>query len=233
MARTQVPPSSTSASSVTLLAQGMRPLTVIVPLAKRSSVSVDNMAVAARADVAGGIHGAAADGTVGATALHQLLRAPGESLRLLARDAHARGGRLLALALAFLFLLEQLVGIHDDAVVLFVVAHAHGGHDPRGLGEGQQVHLRGQRALGRAQLGDEAAEILAQRAHLLLLALERDERALLSRLEKKDALARLADGAGGEVVGLLELEGQAHLIPSAARSPSMELTVSTAAPAGR
>src|SRR6267142_2439085 len=232
MARTQAPSSSTSASSVTLLAQGMRPLTVTAPRLRRSSASVDNMAVAARADVAGGVQGAAADGAAGAAALHQLLRAFGEGLRLLTRDAHARGGRLLARALAFLFLLEQLVSVHDDAVVLLVVAHAHGGHDPRGLGKGQQVHLGGHRALGCAQLGDEAAEILAQRAHLLLLALERDELALLARLQKEDALPRIADGAGGEEVGLLEFEGLAQLIPSAARSPSIELTVRTAAPEG-
>src|SRR6266436_791271 len=222
MARTQAPSSSTSASSVTLLAQGMRPLIVTAPRLRRSSASVDNMAVAARADVAGGVHGTAAHGAVGTAALHQLLRTLGEGLRLLARDAHARGGRLLARALAFLFLLEQLVSVHDDAVVLLVVAHAHGGHDPRGLGKGQQVHLGGHRALGCAQLGDEAAEILAQRAHLALLAC----------LQKEDSLARLADGADGEEIGLLELEGLAHLIPSAARSPSMELTVRTAAPEG-
>src|SRR6266853_2049008 len=187
MARPQAPSSSTSASSVTLLAQGMRPLTVTVPRLRRSSASVDNMAVTARANMAGGVHGAAAHGAVGTAALHQILRALGEGLCLLARDAHARGGRLLG------------------------VAHAHGGHDPRGLGKGQQVHLGGHRALGCAQLGDEAAEILAQRAHLLLLALERDELALLACLQKEDSLARLADGADGEEIGLLELEGLAHL----------------------
>src|SRR5574341_1329822 len=180
MARTQAPPSSTSARSVTLLAQGMRPLTVTAPLARRASVSVDNMAVAARADVAGGVHGAAAHGAGGAAALHQLLCALGEGLRLLARDAHARGGGLLGRALAFLFLLEQLVGVHDDAAVLLVVAHAQAGHDPRGLGEGKQAHLRGYRALGCAEPGDEAGEVLAEGAHLLLLALEGDEPALLA-----------------------------------------------------
>src|SRR5512132_2688387 len=121
MARTQAPSSSTSVSRVTLLAQGMRPLTVTAPRLRRSSASVDNMAVAARADVAGGVHGAAADEAVGAAALHELLCPIDVGLGLLARDAHARGGRLLARALAFLFLLEQLVGIHDDAVMLLVV----------------------------------------------------------------------------------------------------------------
>src|SRR5512141_3011514 len=124
MARAQAEPSVTSARSVTLLAQGMRPLTVTVPRVRRSSASVDNMAIAARADVAGGVHGRAADGAGGAAALHQLLRALDEGLRLLARDAHAGGGGLLARALAFFFLFEQLVGVHDDALVLLVIAHA-------------------------------------------------------------------------------------------------------------
>src|SRR5882672_11002758 len=100
MARTQAPSSSTSASSVTLLAQGMRPLIVTAPRLRRSSASVDNMAVAARADVAGGVHGPAADGAGRAAALHQFLRARHEGLRLLGRDAHARGGGLFTRALA-------------------------------------------------------------------------------------------------------------------------------------
>src|SRR3990172_2578480 len=125
MARAQAGPSVTSASSVTLLAQGMRPLMVTAPRVSRSSASVNDMAIAARADVARRVHWRAAGGAGGAAALHQLLRAPGEGLRLLARDAHARGGGLFARALALLFLLEQLVGVHDDALVFLVVAHAH------------------------------------------------------------------------------------------------------------
>src|ERR1700730_6804036 len=228
MARTQVPSRSTSASRVTLLAQGMRPLTVTVPRLSRSRASVDNMAVAARADVAGKVHGRAAHGAGGPPALHQLLGTLGEGVRLLSCDAHACGGGLLARALAFLFLFEELVRFHDDAIVLLVVAHAHGGHDPRGLGKVEQVEVGGHLALGRAQLGDEPAQVVAQRFDLPLLALERDERALLARLQVEDALARLADGARREEVGLLELEGLAHLMPSLARSPSMELTVSAA-----
>src|SRR5713101_7372435 len=101
MARAHVEPRVTSARSVTLLAQGMRPLTVTSPRVSSSSASVDNMAVAARADVAGGVHGPAADWTGWPAALHQLLRALDEGLRLLARDAHARGGGFFARALAF------------------------------------------------------------------------------------------------------------------------------------
>src|SRR6266581_5685030 len=230
MARTQVPRSSTSASSVTLLAHGMRPLTVTAPRPRRSSASVNDMAIAARAHVTGGVHRAAAHGAIGAAALHQLFRAIGERPRLLGRDAHAPGGRLLARALTLLFLLEQPVGVDDDAAVLLVVSHAHGRHDPGGLGEGHEVHLRGDRAFRRAELGNEAGEIFGERPHLLLLALERDEHGLLARLQVEDALARLADGPGGEMIRLFEFEGDAHVIPSAARSPSMELTVSAAEP---
>src|SRR5262249_19980914 len=137
---------------------------------------------------------------------------------------------LLARALTLLLLLEQLVGVDDDAALLLVVSHAHGGHDPRGLGEGHEVQLRRDRALRRAELGDEAGEIFGKRPHLLLLALERDEDVLLARLQVEDALARLADGAGGEMIRLFEFEGDAHVIPSAVSSPSMELTVSAAEP---
>src|SRR6266511_3459279 len=142
MARTQVPSRSTSASRVTLLAHGMRPLTVTAPPLSSSSASVNDMAIAAAADVAARVHGLAAHGAVGPPRLHQLRGASDESLRLLACDAHARGGGLLARALAFLLFLEQLVRFHDDAVMVVVVAHAQGGHDPRGFGKGEQVSAR-------------------------------------------------------------------------------------------
>src|SRR5215831_311107 len=228
MARAQAPLPSTSASRVTLLAQGMRPLTVTAPCLSRSSASVNDMPIAASADVTAGIHGLAAHGAVGPSALHQLGGAGDESLGLLARDAHARGGGLLARALAFLFLLEQLVGFHDDAIVLVVVAHAQGGHDPRGFGKVEEVHLGRHLPLGRAQFGDEAGEVVAERLDLALLALEGDDGAPLSRLQVEDALAGLADGPRREEVEVLEVEGLAHLTPTCARSPSMEFTVRAA-----
>src|SRR5215467_962609 len=150
MARTQAPSRSTSASRVTLLAQGMRPLTVTAPRLRSSSASVNDMPIAAPADVTAGVHGLAAHGAVGTSALHQLGGAGDKGLRLLARDAHAGGGGLLARALAFLLFLEQLVSFHDDAVILLVVAHAEGGHDPRGLGKVEEIHLGRHLALGRA-----------------------------------------------------------------------------------
>src|SRR5262245_22250275 len=230
MARTYVPARSTSTSRVTLLAQGMRPLTVTVPCLSSSSASVDDMPIAAPADVTAGVHRLAAHGAIGPPALHQLGGAGDEGLRLLAGDAHAGGGGLLARALALFLLLEQLVGFHDDAIGVLVVAHAHCRHDPRGLREGEKVHVRGDLALGRSKLGDEPGQILAQRLHVPLLALERDGPALLAHLQKENALAGLADGARGEEIRLLEVEGLAlaHLIPTLTRSPSMELTVRAA-----
>src|SRR5216684_3240773 len=226
--------SATSASSVTLLLHGMRPLTVIVPRVRRSSASVDDMAIAARADVAAEVHGAAADGAEGTAALHQLGRARGKGLGLLAADAQPRGGRLFALALAFFLLFEQLDQIHDDAVAVLVVAHADVGYDPGDGLEGlDQVQLAGQAALGRAQLGHDAPQVVAQRAHLLLLALEGEELAALARLDVEGALAGLAHGARGEEVGLLVVVRLAHLRPKALRSPAVELTVRTATPEGR
>src|SRR5262250_346353 len=204
MARTQAPSRSTSARRVTLLAQGMRPLTVTAPCFRRSSASVNDMPIAAAADVTAGIHGLAAHGAIGAAALHEFGGAGDEGLRLLARDAHAGGSGLLT------------------------VAHTERGHDPRGLREVEQVHLGRHRALGRAQLGDEPGEIVAQRLHLALLALERDDGVSLAHLQVEDALARLADGSRGEEIRLLEVERLAHLMPTRVRSPSMEFTVRAA-----
>src|SRR5499427_1982267 len=228
MARTQLSLRSTSASRVTLLAQGMRPLTVTAPCLSRSSASVNDMPIATAADVTAGVHGLAAHGAIGASALHKLGGAGDEGLGLLAGDAHARGGGLLARALAFLLLLEQLVGLHDDAIVLVVVAHAQGSHDPGGLGEVEEVHLSRHLALGRAQFGDEAGEVVPERLDLALLALEGDGGATLPRLQVEDALSGIADGPRREEVRLLEVEGLAHLTPKCARSPSMEFTVRAA-----
>src|SRR5260370_30612651 len=154
MARTQVPSSSTSASSVTLLAHGMRPLTVTAPRPRRSSASVNDMAIAARAHVAGGVHRAAAHGAIGSAALHQLFRALRERLRLLGCDAHAPGGRLLSRALTLLFFLEQLVGVDDDATVLLVVSHSHGRNDPGRVGAGHAAPPRRCPAFRRRERAD-------------------------------------------------------------------------------
>src|SRR5262249_48407930 len=147
---------------------------------------------------------------------------------LLARDAHARGGGLLARALAFLFLLEQLVGFHDDAIVLVVVAHAQGGHDPRGFGKVEEVHLGRHLPLGRAQFGDEAGEVVAERLARPFPAWGGDAGPPLRRRKEEDALAGFAEAPRREEVEVLEVEGLAHLTPTCARSPSMEFTVRAA-----
>jgi hypothetical protein len=64
------------------------------------------------------------------------------------------------------------VGLHDDAVVVVVVAHAEGG-DPAGSAKSRRSISASTLPLGCAQLGDEAGQIVAERLHLSLLALER------------------------------------------------------------
>src|SRR5262249_26028514 len=142
-----------------------------------------------------------------------------------ARDQHAGG-----CGVAALLFFEQLVGDHQDAIARLVVADSDRGDDPRRV-DGLEQRQSARRALGDGrQLLEQARQVLRQRAHLLLLALERDQGALLARLEIKHALARRADGAGGKVIRGDELERRAHLPPSQPRSPSTELTVSTTGP---
>src|SRR4029450_9248357 len=85
--------------------------------------------------------------------------------------------------------------------------------------------------------GQEAREVLAQCAHVLLLDLQGDQAAALPRLQVEHALAGRADGAGSEVIGRIDLErgvgAHALLSPSQARSPVRELTVRTAGPPRR
>src|SRR5439155_25513730 len=92
---------------------------------------------------------------------------------------------------------------------------------------------RRRRLRRRRQLVEYLREVGRQRAHLLLLALERDEPALLASLDVEDALAHRADGAGGEVIRRIEAEGRAHGRPSDARSPSIAFIVSTLSPSKR
>src|SRR5262249_62338329 len=128
MARAQVPSRSTSARRVTLLAQGMRPLTVTAPCFRRSSASVNDMSIAAPAGVTAGIHGLAAHGAVGAAALHEFGGAGDEGLRLLARDAHAGGGGLPTRAPALFLPLQQLLGLPGEAAAALVLPHTERGH---------------------------------------------------------------------------------------------------------
>src|SRR5207247_142985 len=143
--------------------------------------------------------------------LHERLRALDERRRLGARDREAGRRRLLA------FLVDDGLGDHDDALALLVPAEAERGHRPRRVHGLDEVEALGRRLRRRRQLVEYLREVGRQRAHLLLLALERDEPALLASLDVEDALAHRADGAGGEVIGRIEVEGRAPGRPP--RSP--------------
>src|SRR5438034_538925 len=151
--------------------------------------------------------------TVSGTRPH--LRAGGQEAR--------RGG-------VTLLVLQELVGDDQDAVARLVVADGDRGDDPDRVDGLEQRGRLERRGPDRRQLLEQAAQILRERPDLLLLALERDERALLARLHIEHALAGRADGAGGEMIGGDELERRAHFPPSQPRSPSTEFTVSTTGP---
>src|SRR6266545_4461990 len=226
------------------------------------------MAVGARADVASGILGLAAHRADWPAGFHQGLRPLDESRGLGARDPDPCRRRLdlelgylslgyLLLLLGFFFLFEQLLHLHHEAVALLVPARADGRHDPRRLGEIDQVSLLlslpplgsgllfslsplGSRRLfslsppgrgrGEGQLAQSRPEVAPKGADMLLLTLERDQRARLPRLEIEHALPRRAAGPGGEVIGRVQLEGFAHRPTMAPRLPSVELTVRSMGP---
>src|SRR5206468_3366644 len=195
------------------------------PRVRRSAVSVVDVTVAPRARVTGRIPGLVAPRADGPAGLHERVRLLDERRRLRAVDQEARGGRL-----ALGVLLHRLVGDDQDAVARFVVAHGDRRDGPRRVDRLDQRQVPRRRHAAAGQPVQERAEILGERADLLLLALERDELALLARLDVEDPLARLADGTGGEVIGAQELEGRAHGQESRPRSPSVEFTVSTIGP---
>src|SRR6266852_5913497 len=89
-------------------------------------------------------------------------------------------------------------------------AAAHGARGPSGFHDHPRAH-------------EEPGHVLGERADLLLLALERDDRPGLAPLQVEGALARLAHGADREVIGRVEIERLAHRGTSPARSPSIAL----------
>src|SRR5262245_31629241 len=142
---------------------GMRPFTVISPWARRSPVSADDVTVAPRTGVAGGVLGLAAHGTDGPPGLHELARPLHEARRLRAGDVEPRGGALLTLRLGgrlvvlrvVLFLivflvvrLDPLVGHHHDAAVVLIVADAQRADRPRRLDRLEEGEV-GRRGLPR------------------------------------------------------------------------------------
>src|SRR6266540_1956748 len=217
-----------SARSVILLLHGRRPSTVMVPHCSSARAAGEHMpdrimAVGARADVASGILGLAAHRADWPAGFHQGLRPLDESRGLGARDPDPCRRRLdlelgylslgyLLLLLGFFFLFEQLLHLHHEAVALLVPARADGRHDPRRLGEIDQVSLLLSlpfslsplgsgllfslsppgRGRGEGQLAQSRPEVAPKGADMLLLTLERDQRARLPRLEIEHALPRRA-----------------------------------------
>src|SRR5882672_8914468 len=219
------PSSATSVRNVAFELHGIRPFSVTSPRVRRSAVSVVDVTVAPRARVTGRIPGLVAPRADGSAGLHERVRLLDERRRLRAVDQEARGGRL-----ALGVLLHRLVGDDQDAVARFVIAHGDRRDGPGRVDRLDQREVGGRRRAAAGQAVQERAEVLRERPDLLLLALERDELALLAPLEIEDSLARLADGAGGEVIGAQELERGAHDPVSRPRSPSIEFTVSTTGP---
>ena len=127
--------------------------------------------------------------------------------------------------------LEELLGDDHDAVVGLLVGHGQAADRPGQLGGlGGGGGLDHGQALGRREVGEDAAEVLAQGGDLLLLDLERGGDRVLAGLQEEGAPAGRADGAGQDVGRVGELEGLAHDRPSRERSSPVELAASTAGP---
>src|SRR5262245_23652243 len=135
MARVVPPVASHSTRNVAFELYGMRPFTVISPRASRSHASADDVTVAPGTSVASGVLGLATHGTDRPARLHEPARSRHEPGRLGAGDVEPgrsgflalRRGPGLAAALAFLalvpfFLLDTLVGDHDDPAPVLIVA---------------------------------------------------------------------------------------------------------------
>src|SRR5262245_44407988 len=138
MASSDVPSRVSSASSVMLLAAGMRPLIVIEPWVRNSSALVDDMAIAARTRMAGRILRLAAHRADGPAGRHQLAYALHEGSGLTARDVKARDGGLL-----LRLFLEQLSSLQHDPVVVLIVADTERGDRPRGSHRLEQRRVAG------------------------------------------------------------------------------------------
>ena len=100
-------------------------------------------------------------------------------------------------------------------------------------GHEQRLDELGSRPARLARLGqvlEQPFEVVGERRHLLLLELQRHDRARFSRLQVEHALTLRTDGAGAEVVGVGELERRGHETASLVRSSPVEFTVSTTGP---
>src|SRR4030095_8129318 len=114
----------TSTRNVALELHGIRPFTVTSPRRRSRAVSVDDVAVAPRADMAARVLGLVAPWADLPAGLHQLFRLLDEGRRLRAGDQQPyRGG-------VALLVLQELVGDDQDAIARLVVAHGDRGADP-------------------------------------------------------------------------------------------------------
>src|SRR5262249_6325804 len=127
-----------------------------------------------------------------------------------------------------------------DALSVLVPTQSERGDRPHGLHGLDELEPPRRRLGGRRQLVEHLRQIGRQRAHLLLLALQRDELAFLTTLDVEDALALRTDGAGREVSRRVEVErrrGRSHRGfgrgVTEARSPSIAFIVSTLKPSAR
>src|SRR5262249_25262307 len=207
MASSDVPSRGSSASHRMLLAAGMRPLIAIEPWLRNSSALVDDMAIAARTGMAGRVLRLAAHRADRPASLHQLAHALHEGGGLTARDVKARDGGLL-----LRLFLEKLSRLQHHPVVVLIVADTEGSDRPRGRHRLEQRGVAGLFVAAAGELGQQSAQVLAERADLLLLALQREQPLGLARLEVEHALPGRPDRANGEMVGSVELEGLAHRI---------------------
>lgn len=198
------------------------------------------VAVAARADVAFWIHRRTADRAQRAPT-HDERACPGHETGSLSPgegEARRSGGGTYGVGLVLLAA-DELLDEDHDAVSCLVVGQPETSDDPfrhdRLRRWGAEVGLDG------VLLLEEAGQVLGQRCHLRLLALERGDPAGFGGLQEEDAVAGLADGVGDDVVGLVKLERLlstriAHVdgpLPAPLREPrppSLALTASTLGP---
>src|SRR4030095_14064567 len=106
----------TSTRNVALELHGIRPFTVTSPRRRSPAVSVDDVAVAPRADVAARVLGLVAPLADLPAGLHQLGRLLDEGRRLRAGDQQPHRGGVA------LLVLQELVGDDQDAIARLVVA---------------------------------------------------------------------------------------------------------------
>ncbi len=90
----------------------------------------------------------------------------------------------------------------------------HSGHD-----RPDEIEQRGHhRLVDRRQVGEQPAEVLRERAHLLFLELQRDDETIALHLHVEHAMAGFADRAGGEHRRRVDVE--AGLVSDVMRAPA-------------